>query len=133
MEPYATIDDLQARWRTLSPSETETAKTKLQDASVAVALEAKNSGVAIDAADALMGDALKAVVCEMVKRAIVAPVDQAPVSQNSVTAGPFSEQFTFINPAGDLYMTNAEKRKLGFKRQRVGSIAPRIGGGRLEG
>lgn len=133
MEPYATVEDLEERWRTLSPAEQGTAKTKLNDASVLVAVEGRRSGVEIDASDELANETAKAVVCEMVKRAMVAPADQVPMQSNNVTVGPFSEQFTYANPTGDLYMTSSEKRRLGFGRSRVGTMLPRIGGGDDEG
>ena len=48
--------------------------------------------------------------------------DAAGISQSSQTAGPFTESLTYANPAGDLYLTNAERTSLGLKRQRAFSV-----------
>lgn len=127
MEPYATIEDLESRWRTLDADEKRRAEVKIADASALIASEFANAGIDMPVINELTEANLKAVTCEMVKRSMASPIDQAPVSANSVTAGPFSESFTFANPSGDMYMTSGEKRRLGLKRQRVGSIAPNIG------
>lgn len=130
MEPYATVADLESRWRPLAADEKKRAETKLLDASVIIARECNRAGVVIDDADELAQADMGMIVCEMVKRAMVAPLDQVPVSSLGMTAGPFTEQQTFINPTGDLYLTSGEKRRLGITGQRIGSIAPMIGGAR---
>lgn len=130
MEPFATIAELETRWRPIAAADKDRAKTKLSDASVIVARECKRAGVDLDVSDELAAADVSMIVCEMVKRAMIAPVDQVPVSQSGITAGPFSEQQTYINPTGDLYLTNGEKRRLGIVGQRIGSIAPQIGGAR---
>lgn len=130
MEPYATVAELESRWRPLTADEKKRAETKMLDASVIMARECKRAGVATNDADELVRADMSMIVCEMVKRAMIAPLDQVPVSQSSMTAGPFTEQQTFINPTGDLYLTNGEKRRLGIAGQRIGSISPQIGGAR---
>jgi hypothetical protein len=57
----------------------------------------------------------------MVKRAMASPVSDldASISSASRTAGPFTQQTTFANPSGDLYLTKAEKLSLGCGKQRA--------------
>ena len=128
MTAYATLEDLQSRWRLLSADEQQRATTLLSDAAVKIALACKQSGVAIDAADELQSEALKSINCEMVKRAMMSPIDMPPVSSFAQTAGSYSESQTYVNPTGDLYMTLGEKKMLGIGTQKMGSIPPLIGG-----
>ena len=128
MTAYATLEDLQNRWRQLSADEQQRATTLLSDAAVKIALACKQSGVAIDVADSLQSEALKAINCEMVKRAMLSPIDMPPVSSFAQTAGSYSESQTYVNPTGDLYMTLGEKKMLGIGTQKMGSITPIIGG-----
>lgn len=128
MTAYATLEDLQSRWRQLSADEQQRATTLLSDAAVKIALACKQSGVAIDAADELQSEALKSINCEMVKRAMMSPIDMPPVSSFAQTAGSYSESQTYVNPTGDLYMTLGEKKMLGIGTQKMGSITPIIGG-----
>lgn len=128
MDAYATLEDLQSRWRLLSADEQQRATTLLSDAAVKIALACKQSGVAIDAADELQIEALKSINCEMVKRAMLSPIDMPPMSSFAQTAGSYSESQTYVNPTGDLYMTLGEKKMLGIGTQKMGSIPPLIGG-----
>ena len=128
MDAYATLEDLQSRWRLLSADEQQRATTLLSDAAVKIALACKQSGVAIDAADELQSEALKSINCEMVKRAMMSPIDMPPMSSFAQTAGSYSESQTYVNPTGDLYMTLGEKKMLGIGTQKMGSIPPLIGG-----
>ena len=49
-------------------------------------------------------------------------VPAAGVSQHTETAGSYSESISYSNPAGDLYLTSAEKKSLGVGCQRAFSI-----------
>lgn len=125
MEAYASIEDLQARWRPLSgDDEMARAKQKLEDASLIVDEECRRAGVLLDAADDLTKDVLSLTVCEMAKRAMMSPANQAPITQAGVTVGPFNQSLTYANPTGDLYLTSAEKRRLGIGRQSAGFVHP---------
>ena len=119
MEAFATVGDLEARWRPLSDAEKARAEVLLDDASVLVAGSGARTGSA---------EAKRIVVCSMVKRVMMSPVDRPSVESAQTTVGPFSESLSYANPSGDLYMTSAEKRMLGIGRQRIGSIRPAIRG-----
>lgn len=70
----------------------------------------------------------KATVCNMVKR-VMASSDAGlfGVTQSTMTAGPYSQSQTYSNPAGDMYLTSAEKRMLGITKGYIGSLRPMIG------
>ena len=118
--PFADADDLAARWRPLSVTEAAKATVLLTDASQIILNEDRYDTLADLTTPTLT---LVRIVCAMVKRAMLAgSTDDAPVSQTQQTAGPFSISATYSNPTGDLYLTAAERRALGFSRQRAGHV-----------
>lgn len=123
--PLVNVSDLEARWRPLKEDERTRAAVLLQDAESLILsfggdLETLNIAL------------VTPVVCAMVKRVMATPADQLAVGSTQITAGPFSETLNYTNPTGDLYLTKAEKYQLGIGRQRMGSVAPHIGGGRCD-
>lgn len=128
MKSFATKEELEARWRPLKEDEAKRAETLLSDASVKIALECEKAGVAYKFENgedgALMHANLSMVACEMVKRAMLSSVNQAPVTQQGITVGPFNGSLTFANPTGALYLTKAEMRSLGIRKFRVGTLDP---------
>lgn len=125
---YATVADLSVYWRTIEESETDRANDLLSLASSRLRLYADNSGIDLDAKKAASADyaaALKWVVMEAVKRAMSTPIDTPPVDSWSQTAGPYSENYKFTNPSGDLWFKKAELKTLGISGiQRATSISP---------
>lgn len=121
---YATYEDLQARWRTLTEAEQETATVLLDDAAAII-----DAYVLIDTEDEGQMERAKYVSCSMVRRAMQATEsDMIGISQASATMGPFSQQATFANPTGELYLTAQEKAMLGASSSFVGSLRAKIGG-----
>lgn len=123
---YATLDDLQKRWRTLNPSESERATMLLDDAAVLIQAEFRRNQKEIDPEDEMLSSALKIVSCSMVKRMMSTPAAVDGVSQMGETAGPFNQQFTFANPSGDMYLTTREYGMLGITQRRsdIAQIGP---------
>lgn len=117
--PFATASDLEARWRSLTPAEEAQATVLLGDASQLI-LDEDRRGVLADLVDPA-STTLARIVCAMVKRAMLAG-DRGGADQVQQSAGPFSVATTFSNPAGDLYLTSAERRALRFTSQRAGSV-----------
>lgn len=109
---YATVDDLEKRWRKLTDSEKERAEVLLGDASAFLASELSRVGKSAED-DELLQINLRVVSCAMVKRIMASAVD-GNYSQISKTAGSFSEQFTVANPSGDMYLTSNERNLLGI-------------------
>ena len=118
--PFAITSDLEARWRPLTTAEFARATTLLLDASQMILDEDKRH-VLDTLTDATSTHTR--IVCKMVERAIGSDVEAPAVTQFSQTTGPFTEMRTFAGPSGDLYLTKAERRQLGFTRQRAGNVA----------
>jgi hypothetical protein len=118
--PFANTGDLAARWRSLSTAEATRAETLLEDASQMILDEDKHGVLAALTEPPLT---LRRIVCKMVERAMGTDIETPAVSQFSQTMGPFTEQRTFANPSGELYLTKAERRQLRFSRQRAGSVS----------
>lgn len=112
--PFAQTTDLEARWHALTASEQAQAKVLIDDASQMVIDTCPRYATASTAT-------LKSIVCTMVKRAMLAG-DNAGISSTQQTAGPFNESYNYANPLGDLYLTKAEKQRLGKGTQRAFSV-----------
>lgn len=113
-EPFATSNDLADRWRALTPAEQERATVLLGDASAFVratcaGIDDRITAGTLDAA------VVVAVVCGMVKRAMLASDVGEGVGAQQQTAGPFGTSLTFTNPTGSVYMTKADRRLLGCR------------------
>ena len=125
---YATVADLEAYWRPLEESEESRATQMITIASSRLRLYAGNAGIDIDAKIAESADyaeAVKWVVMEATKRALSTPIDTPPVDSYSQAAGPYSENYKFTNPSGDLWFKKAELKTLGISGiQRAVSISP---------
>lgn len=124
MEALASPSDLEKRWRALTDTEKPRAEVLLLDATAKIVSMCKSAGVAIDETDEIQAHNLKAVTCEMVKRAMLSSVDNAPATSYTQGAGGYTETISYANPTGDLYLTSAEKILLGIKAQRIFSIRP---------
>lgn len=121
---YATYEDLQARWRTLTESEQATATVLLDDAAAII-----DAYVLIDTENEGQMERAKYVSCSMVRRSMmVSESDLVGINQASATMGPFSQQATFANPTGDLYLTAQEKAMLGAGSSFIGAVRAKIGG-----
>ena len=71
------------------------------------------------------------VCCAMVERALAPYAGNViGVTQASMTAGSYQQQWTYANPGGDLYLTKDEKRMLGCYGGKLGVAIPSYG--RLE-
>lgn len=106
MDSFATVEDLEARWRGLSDTETSRAQALLEDASDLIRTLAPNWR---DLGEGL----LKRVTCQVARRAMLA-ADVGEVSSMQEQTGPFSTQVSYANPQGDLYLTRLEKLQLGL-------------------
>lgn len=121
---YAEVSDIEARWRELDASEQARASVLIDDASAELARM-----VDVDEDDADQAYLLKVVCCNMVIRAMSASaMDVFGVAQSSITAGPYSQSFSYSNPSGDMYVTKAERKMLGIGTGYIGSIRPMMAG-----
>lgn len=110
---YATVKELEERWRDLSETEKGKAAVLLEDAAAILDSELGRCGLE---PEGLSGE-LRYVSCQMVRRAMASPIE-GDVTNLSRTAGSFSESLTLANPSGDMYLTSNERRLLGVMRNR---------------
>ncbi len=123
---FATNTELAKFWRTLTAEEQTRADYLLILASDNLRQIAMNGGKDLDqmlADGKIIGNTLKQIVMESVKRAMLTPQNQPPVNQMSQTAGPYSESFVFANPAGDIWFKDKELKMLKLKGQRLSSVS----------
>lgn len=127
LTPFATKEQLAAFWRTLTATEATRADVLLPIASNRLRLMAEDLSIDLDAkiaASEVYKSNLEYVVMEAVKRALQTPQDTPPVETYAQTAGPYSENYKFTNPSGDLWFKKAELASLGlYGKQLLGSIS----------
>jgi hypothetical protein len=116
--PYATWEDVQAGWRPLTADEQARATDLLEEAAVEI------NAIAPLADPPTVGEleARQVVSKRMVRRAMSVAVDALGVGSIQQGAGPYQETRNFTNPAGDLYLTKADRRLLGVGRQVAGMV-----------
>lgn len=124
----ATVDDLEAAWKPLTPDEATRAETLLLQASNYLRQIAYNNGQDID--DNINGDPtgvyeanVKMVVVSSVQRSIASPIDVMPdASSWSQSATPYAESMSFSgNVSTTLYFKDKELKLLG-----LGSVSGRL-------
>ena len=122
---YANYEDLTLYWK--APTDTARADYMLKMASNRLRQIALDVGIDLDAdvnANEVYFLNVQGVVMEAAKRALQAPLDQQPTETYGQTAGPYSENFKYSNPAGDLYFKKAELRLIGlYGSQTLGGIS----------
>ena len=125
---FATISDIIALYRPLTPAEVERAGALLPIICDRLRYEAKKAGINLDArinADEVLQSVAKSVTVDIVARTLMTPTDgngMGPVTQLTQSAGPYSATGTFLNPGGGLFIKNSELAALGIRRQRYGGI-----------
>lgn len=113
---YANKDDLTLYWKAPT-GDGSREEYMLKLASNRLRQIALDVGIDLDAkvnANAVYFINVQSVVMEASKRALQTPVDQVPTESYGQTAGPYSENFKYSNPSGDLYFTKAEQKLLGI-------------------
>ena len=125
---YAEVSDIEARWRSLSDDEKSRAGVLIEDASAMLA-----ALVDVDANDQQQAELLNTVCCNMVIRAMAqSNMDTFGVSQSAITAGPYTQSFSYSNPSGDMYLTKLEKKLLKVSIGYIGSIRPMMAGDHVD-
>lgn len=116
---YATIEDLESRYRTLTTEERAKAQVLLEDVSVKIRQEFKRHHKDIPTdEDGIYS--LKIVSCSVVKRVMSSPgFDDnigADIKEYRTDVGILSETYGFSNPDGSMYFTKDELKMLGLYR-----------------
>lgn len=124
MNEYATIEDVQVLWRSLSPDEELRTEELLKIISDLLRNEGKKVGKDIDelAKDSVYANVLKSVTVDIVARALMTSTDSEPTTQASQSALGYSWSATYLVPGGGLFIKNSELARLGLKRQRIGGL-----------
>lgn len=126
MSSFATVQELEAFWRSLTGDEQSRAGDLLNYASDYLRLLGENIGLDIDAKSAdnsVYESNLKFITMSATQRAMSAPEMSGGAESYTQTAGPYSENYKFANPNGDLYFTKRELSILGLKGQSITTIS----------
>lgn len=127
LQPFATLEQLETFWKDIPDADEPRAEYLLELASNRLRMIGGDVGVNVDqkvADSEAYASTAQWVVMEAVKRAMLTPTDQAPVDTFSQTAGPYSENYKYSNPSGDLWFKKSELNSLGlYGRQTLDSIS----------
>lgn len=115
---YATLEDIESGFRTLTTEEETACTALLEEAAIIIDSMAWNAPV----------DAKKVVSCRMIRRGIAGMSSQSvPMGaiQGTVTAGPYSQTWNYGSGAssGELYLSKTDKLMLGIG-DKLGSRSP---------
>lgn len=128
MSAYVTIEEFEQFWRQLEMSEYDRFDILEQLAQARLTVMANDAGVDLEARveeDENYLGVVKWVIMEAIKRAISTPTNTMPVDTYSQTAGPYTENYKFTNPSGDLWFKKSELAALGIaNKQTINSIKP---------
>lgn len=113
MEAFATVGDLESRWRVMDPSEKKRAEVLLVDAAAMIAAEMERFGIAVEDKDEKQARNLVRVSCDMVLRVMDPDAPQEAWGVGSVVARHSS-----------LYITKQERNSIVNRRMRVGFASP---------
>lgn len=124
---YANNEDLQDFWKPITGDDITRSNSLLKLASNRLRLMAGKLDINLDDkvnADPAYFSSVQWVIMEAVKRAMLTPFDLPPVESAQVTAGPYSENIKYVNPAGDLWFKRSELSDLGLgANQTLSSIS----------
>lgn len=121
---FATLNDVIAMFRPLSPDESARVTTMLPVVSDSLRFEAEKRGKDLDAmvaASTAYASVVKSVTVDVVARVLMTPTDEAPMTQFAQSALGYSVSGSFLVPGGGLFIKNSELARLGLKRQ-VGRV-----------
>ena len=127
--PYATIEDITALWRPMTPEETERAANLLPIVSDSLRMEASTRGQNLDAmiaVDPTLESVAKSVTVDIVARTLRSATTGEPMSQESQSALGYSWSGTYAVPGGGLPIMRNDLKRLGIMRQKMGVVE--IGG-----
>lgn len=118
MEPFATVDDYEARYGDVE--DPERVGVLLGDASMRLR---SFRWLTIREDDEVQAANLKRIACAAVHRSIVRG-NLEGLSGYTQSAGDYSASVTVANPDGNLYFTGDDLRSLGYGTGRIGNTDP---------
>ena len=125
MADYATVQDVQDLWRTLSAAEQSRAEDLIPVICSSLRFEAQKVGKNLDVMveeDPDLAEIAKSVTVDVVARTLMTSTNQEPVSQFSQSALGYTASGTYLVPGGGLFIKKSELARLGLRRQRIGVI-----------
>ena len=125
MTDFATLEDINALFRSLTSEEEERAVALLPVVSSSLRAEAKRVGKDLDAMvseDVALADAAKSVTVDVVARTLMTSTNSEPMTQMSQSALGYTVSGTFLSPGGGLFIKKSELARLGLRRQKIGAI-----------
>jgi hypothetical protein len=113
MEAFATVDDLQAGWRTLKDAEQDVAETLLLRASAYLIMRLTRKHIEIDPDDEVQALNLQTVTCNLVRRAMASAAADG-IAQVSQSIGSTNASVQIYNPDGAFYLSKQDADLLGI-------------------
>lgn len=123
MKPFATMEEMAALWRPMSPAEQERAEQLLPVISDSLRYEAVKVGKDLDTMikqTPILANVVKSVTVDVAARTLMTSTDSEPLSQMSESALGYSVSGTYLVPGGGLFIKKSELARLGLRRQRMG-------------
>lgn len=111
LQPLATVDDYTARYGAVDTGTAARLPDMLLDATALIMAEVPAYAAGTDP---VLDRNAQAVCCSIVHRALVSGISYEGISQASQTAGSYNASVTFANPDGALYLSGADRARLGI-------------------
>lgn len=125
MEPFITIEDVEALFRELSTEEKNKAEKLLSVVSDCLRQEAFKVNKNLDDMikdGSLLENVVKSVCVDVIARNLMTSTNSEPMEQMSQSAMGYSVSGTFLVPGGGLFIKKSELARLGLKRQRMSTF-----------
>lgn len=125
MSDYATVQDIIALKRELTLAEAERAEQIIPLVCDSLRFEAQKVGKDLDAmieANSYLASVARSVTVDVVMRELMTSTEDEPMTQMTQSAGGYSISGSYLVPGGGLFIKNAELKRLGLKRSRVGVV-----------
>ena len=131
MTDYATVNDVIAVYRPLTPEETARVIALIPDVCARLRKLAKSYGKDLTKMledDEDLQQVAKSVTVDVVARTLMTPTTGAPMTQFSESGNGYSASGTFLNPGGGVFIKTSELKALGLLRPKYFQIDMNGGG-----
>ena len=131
MAAFATVEDMETLWRSMTDDEEARAEALLELVSDALRWEAEKAGKDLDAAvaaNSYLASVAKSVTVDVVARTLMTSTDSEPMESMTQSALGYSYSGTYLIPGGGLFIKKSELARLGLRRQQFCGIP--MGGAR---
>ena len=125
MAAFATTDDMELLWRSMTDDEIARAEALLDVVSDLLRYEAQKVGKDLDEMieeNEYLASVAKSVTVDIVARVLLSSTTAEPMESMTQTALGYSVSGTYLNPGGGLYIKKSELARLGLRRQQIGTI-----------